>query len=512
MRRAWLLAAALVSTAGFVPGCGQTAPTQLIVVVDTDYAIPGGIDEVDIDVMGPDGMHHLERQPMVSVADLPYTLTVVPRGSALGPIRIEATGLHAGTTVVSRVGRVSLVAQQTLMVRLDLLHACDMGSITCSGTEQTCGDGGRCVSIDVPTQPWTGTAPRIGEDTGVSLDAGVHDAGSPSDANLPDTNVDAYVPDTGVPVDAAGPDCHTLGCSDDGNGCTDEVCGTDGRCTHPNNSNGCDDGSFCNGTDLCGGGSCSVHSGDPCGGAACDETGRRCGSCATDADCPAPITGGFGPCGGFADACATSGTYSRTIQTFHCTTGSCVATSTTDTQGCTRPSTDGNNCGASSCGAYSRCSAATSDVCSTAGMQSRTCTDYACSGGTCNSVGRSDLASCSLPSQDGVTCMATTCGAWTGACDYTGDCHATGQMQSRSCTDYACGSGSCVAGALRTEMQPCPVAPNATVCTDNTIQCGVWHCDTAGVCRPFSGQCSGTQVCCDSFFPARCTTSSACLL
>lgn len=509
MRRDWLLAAALSALFSALAGCGQTPPTQLVVVVDTDYAIPAEIDEIDIDVLGPDGIHHLERQPMARTAELPYTLTVVPQGSALGPLRIEASGLLAGATLVSRVGRVSLLPQQSLMVRLDLLRACGVSVRPACSASESCGDGGRCVSIDAPTQTWTGTAPRIGEDAGPGIDAALHDSGVSGDANLPDANVDAFRPDTGTS------DCHALGCPDDGNPCTDEVCGTDGACNHVNNTSGCDDGLFCNGTDLCSGGSCSVHSGDPCGGAACDEPNRHCGSCAVDTDCPAPVVGGFGPCGGFADTCATDGTYSRTIQTFHCTSGSCVATPTTDTQACTRPTTDGITCGAGLgvCGSPTRCSAATSDVCSTLGQQSRTCTDYTCSGGSCVGFGRDELLGCTLASQDGVSCGAgTTCGSWTGACDYTGDCHATGQMQSRSCTDYACGGGSCVASAPRTEMQACPTAPAGTVCTDTTYQCGVWQCNGAGNCAPVSGQCTSGTICCDSFFPARCRTPSTCLL
>jgi hypothetical protein len=502
MLRARLLAAASCLVVAVVPGCGQTATTQLIVVVDTDYAIPGGIDEIDVDVQGPDGMHHLEREPMASSAALPYTLTVVPRGSALGPIRIEATGLHAGTAVVSRVGRVTLVAQQTRMVRLDLLRACDAATTTCTGTDQTCGEDGRCGPIDLVPQAWTGTAPRIGEDTGVSLDAGTS-----TDASRPDASLDANLPDTGVPDDAAASDCHTLGCPDDGNPCTDEACGTDGRCTHPNNSNGCDDGMFCNGTDLCGAGSCSVHSGDPCGGATCDEAGRRCGSCGSDTDCPAPVMGTFGACGGFADGCATAGTHSRTIQTFHCTTGSCVATMTTDTQACTRASTDGNTCNTSSCTAYGRCSAATSDACSTAGMQSRTCTDYTCSAGACMPLGRSEMASCTLASTDGDSCGTSSCTAWS-ACTYGPHACSTAVMQSRTCTDYACSAGAC-ATSMRTETMACPPQAPGTDCTNTLTQCGSYQCNASGICAAAGGQCTGPQPYCCHDAPSYCTSSSS---
>ena len=53
-------------------------------------------------------------------------------------------------------------------------------------------------------------------------------------------------------------------CASDGNLCTDDECDGAGNCGHPNNSEPCNDFLFCNGTDTCGGGSCSVHSGNPC--------------------------------------------------------------------------------------------------------------------------------------------------------------------------------------------------------------------------------------------------------
>jgi len=74
----------------------------------------------------------------------------------------------------------------------------------------------------------------------------------------------------------------------------DAGCIADGRA--------CDDGLYCNGTDTCSSGTCNAHSGDPCAGAACDETTR---TCRTD-PC---ATGDGGPCddGVFcngADSCA----------------------------------------------------------------------------------------------------------------------------------------------------------------------------------------------------------------
>jgi filamentous hemagglutinin len=70
-------------------------------------------------------------------------------------------------------------------------------------------------------------------------------------------------------------------CTDDGNVCTNDVCNGSGGCTHPGNSAACDDDVFCNGIDTCSGGSCSIHTGDPCAGGpecmgSCNESAENC--------------------------------------------------------------------------------------------------------------------------------------------------------------------------------------------------------------------------------------------
>lgn len=50
---------------------------------------------------------------------------------------------------------------------------------------------------------------------------------------------------------------------DDANPCTTDTC-SGGSCFHANSTGPCDDGLFCNGTDTCSGGTCSIHTGNPC--------------------------------------------------------------------------------------------------------------------------------------------------------------------------------------------------------------------------------------------------------
>jgi len=84
------------------------------------------------------------------------------------------------------------------------------------------------------------------------------------------------------------PDSNTP-CTDDSNDCTDDYCNGVGSCLHTNNTAPCDDGTFCNGPDICAAGACSGHQGDPCTGnpicsSVCNETANNCN--ATDGtDC-----------------------------------------------------------------------------------------------------------------------------------------------------------------------------------------------------------------------------------
>lgn len=96
-------------------------------------------------------------------------------------------------------------------------------------------------------------------------------------------------------------------CIDDGNVCTNDLCNGAGACTHPNNTNPCDNGLYCDGTDTCAAGSCSVHTGDPCAGGtecadSCNEALDSCNDavgtpCADDGStCSLDVCDGTGTC------------------------------------------------------------------------------------------------------------------------------------------------------------------------------------------------------------------------
>jgi len=184
-------------------------------------------------------------------------------------------------------------------------------------------------------------------------------------------------------------------CSD-GNGCTTDACDPGGAspdangCTHTNNSLGCDDGLFCNGMDTCGGGSCSVHAGDPCTAGtecndACNETADDCFDlsgtpCTADASaCTDDECDGAGACvhPGLIDGSSCDDGNSCTDGDV-CTSGTCAGTPTG--QVCD----DGNICTLDSCDPMGGC------IFDPAGRDGFSCDDGntctqadACSNGMC---------------------------------------------------------------------------------------------------------------------------------
>ena len=89
-----------------------------------------------------------------------------------------------------------------------------------------------------------------------------------------------------------------------------------------NDGSVCDDGVYCNGADVCGGGTCSQHAGSPCpddgifcnGTESCDESNRRCKSSGTPCPDDGIVCNGPESCnestkqcihGGFSNDCGT---------------------------------------------------------------------------------------------------------------------------------------------------------------------------------------------------------------
>lgn len=332
------------------------------------------------------------------------------------------------------------------------------------------------------------------------------DGGRGMDAARPDTGA----PDAGEPVDASdagggecsgpsdcaagriccGGECAAPGC-DDGNPCTDDACGASG-CEHVNNADSCDDGVFCNGADICAGGTCSAHAGDPCPGESlCDEDAETCTGCERNADCPEDIPGGWGSCMGFDDTCDETGAQEREVTSYSCSAGTCEASTTTDARPCTR-STGDTPCGTPTIGGWGPCENA-ADACSYDGMQERTIVQPVCSSGSCvGSTSTTESRGCTRDT-DGDTCE-------------DGDLCTSGDVcTGESCeplTATTCNDGNvCTADSCDPSTGSCLFTPRAGSCDDGD-NCTADRCE-GGACV---SECDDGDPCTDD----RCHPSMGC--
>ncbi len=176
-----------VALAVFVSGC-TSAPTQLVVLVDSDYAVPDELATVHALVSAPDGEVVSEHTftlsgsatPGASRFTLPLSFGMVPvDDDASRRVDCVVEGMDpAGRVLVARRALTGFIEEQTLLLPMYLLRSC--ASVVCP-QGQTCTERG-CVpaAIDPPDLP------RVtpGDELDASLrptDAGPLD-GSPADA------------------------------------------------------------------------------------------------------------------------------------------------------------------------------------------------------------------------------------------------------------------------------------------------------------------------------------------
>ncbi|NUN52812.1 MAG: hypothetical protein HUU06_08505 [Planctomycetaceae bacterium] len=174
--RRGLTALVLVSA---VSACSND-PTEIVVVVHSDLAVPSAIDSLRIDVLEPDGETKSSTLALASAASLPGRLGVTHGSGALYPVEIVATGLAAGRPIVTQRARVGFVPNRSRLLELFLLDACR--DVSCDA-ETTC-EGGVCLSIERGTlPPWRGRVP--GFDAGAAFDAAPHDGSTDAGTDAP---------------------------------------------------------------------------------------------------------------------------------------------------------------------------------------------------------------------------------------------------------------------------------------------------------------------------------------
>ncbi|MCB9593281.1 MAG: hypothetical protein H6719_11165 [Sandaracinaceae bacterium] len=284
---------------------------------------------------------------------------------------------------------------------------------------------------------------------------------------------------------------------DDADPCTDDSCEAEFGCVRTNNTASCDDGFWCNGADTCRDGLCQDHGAPPCP-AFCNEMSMACEECMVDADCGAPTTGAWGACGGFSGTCGQSGTQSRPVMTPRCMAGTCSVEASTDTQACTRD-TSGVSCGTTtyttwgSCGGYS-------NACDTTGTQSRTRTQRLCAGGACTSVNNGESRACSRTVANGTSCGSGSA-CCSGACvsitssTRCGGCNVNCSSIGRTCASTGTGGYSCRGCTTNAECRT--ILNSAATCYDVTAPPAYCECQCAanGVCA--NGGCGAGFYCHD---------------
>lgn len=503
------LAAALLAL--LLAGCSCTAPRGMIVQLRSNF-VPGiEFDEARTELWVPGS-----RTPALTTSASMHWQDPVERGMQIADAPDVEPGTYTVIVTLRRAG--SAVAQRTVLVTFEGARAvtvlvtrdcfnvtCETGLTCLAGVcvPQDCLDGSSfdgcpsvtCVEDDdceelpidctdvmcleghchpFPAHDECGDEEWCNPDEGCRVLPDLEDGGVDAGPDFDGGDLDAGT------LDAGGPGCTDTGCND-GNPCTDDACEASG-CVYRDNTEPCDDGTFCNGTDRCGGGRCVAGTADPCPGMSnCDEIEDTCTGCASDADCPADTAGAWSSCD-FATTCGTAGTRQRTLTSYQCVAGSCEASTSPETGSCTRPSRDGTSCGARTCPSFGACGGF-SDACDTSGTQSRTCTERVCGGGTCNDQPSGESTSCSRATDGDVCGGGAGCDGW-GPCDYADECDEDG-LEERTCHDWRCNGGSC-RDSPSTESRACSRDREGDACGSNGTYCGNFA--ACHVCR--SGACT----------------------
>lgn len=405
MARSLALAALLGVLAGGC-SCSNARPnTQVMVSIDADPGVRAAARELLVNVYGTAGDDPAVPRTLVferpfvvaGDGDWPFLVALAPFDrDPSRRYRVEAIAFDASDAEVATVRAISGYVQgQTLLLELRLLDRCI--GVTCEDPGQTCIGPDMCddATVDPSTlPPWTSG------DAGVDLDGSIDGGGGCEDCDDGLACTDDF-----CTIEGTCEHTRNDGMCDDSNPCTDDACGGSPidamGCSHVANDDDCDDGMFCNGLDRCEAGACQP-AGDPCVlPTTCDELSDRCLGCTEDAMCPPRMEGAFSPCSFGGMTCATSGMQSRTVRTFECIASACQPTDSTETQACTRV-TEGASCGVTTLGPW-MCGGFAS-ACAESGTETRLRTVLACASGSCASVTSTEMGGACVRATDGDFC------------------------------------------------------------------------------------------------------------
>lgn len=142
---------ALVAFVGLA-GC-EVDPTEIVVVVHSDLAVPSELDGIRVYVDGP--VHEVDAGTYdVAVGELPVTFGVAPaNGKASSKVMVEVTARHADAEPFRTWARTTFIEHRVLQLDLWLARRCIVEAAGC-GPEQTCGrDGCQNPDVDPRTLP-----------------------------------------------------------------------------------------------------------------------------------------------------------------------------------------------------------------------------------------------------------------------------------------------------------------------------------------------------------------------
>lgn len=177
MMRRW---GTLAVIAWLAAGC--TTPTQLVVVVDSDYAVGTEIDTVDVVISSAMGRD--EHRFALAETGLPFSFGVLPVVGDSEPVVITVSGMLSGESVTRHEVHTRFLPGRRLQLDVPLARAChdDLEQeSTCSDSGQRCLYGA-CVPAEVDPETLadaTGELPDLFDGTTPS------DAGGPADAGPP---------------------------------------------------------------------------------------------------------------------------------------------------------------------------------------------------------------------------------------------------------------------------------------------------------------------------------------
>lgn len=207
---------ALLCAAALAVGGCESPPTQLVVLVDTDFSVNEELGRVRARVLDQAGSEVSSydfaladdaAEPSPAQFPVPLSFAVVPRdGDADRRVVIEVDGMSAdGDTRVQRRAVTGFLHERSLLLPMFLARSCE--GVLC-GAGETC-VGGTCRDAAVPP----GSLPVVRPGEEVRFDAGGGlDGGSDADSAPVDGGEDAGACDEEVTCGGAGCECATSCC------------------------------------------------------------------------------------------------------------------------------------------------------------------------------------------------------------------------------------------------------------------------------------------------------------